>query len=217
MNIDERKLQETNSNLVIMLREVKEVIQRNVTNRVELKDIVRLQTMAETVNRNVIDIINSYSATQAYRIGGETSDISQLNGVRVFTHILPENVVVIKICERAPLRHDTYTKNNWLSYMNYAVNLLRQKCNLPYYNKAFVLINIHHPLVKLHDKFDCDNVLVQPILNKIKGNFCKDDSRGYMCYMVMSTIDEDSYISIKVCEISSAANLLDNSLISENT
>lgn len=108
----------------------------------------------------------------------------------------------IKIYDWPPLRNRITAARDtskWGQHMIIALDKLKKDTgDFRMFERVLVVINICHPLKKTGDIFDLDNVCIHPIINNIKGSFCKDDSRNFLEFFVRNTVDEIPSIEIKV-------------------
>lgn len=156
--------------------------------------ICKLHKIFEVLDTRIISLININHAYIGAFDEAKADILRKLHqelNTKITASIDEHGITFIRVYEKP-----SFTKYNnkyceWISYAKHAIEILRDKyVEPPFYNKAFIAFNIHHPLKQYNDYFDCDNAVISPFINGLKGTLFQTDSREHMSYMVTSTVTD---------------------------
>ena len=99
----------------------------------------------------------------------------------------------------------------WLELIHIAIEKALQGQKLPYFNKAFVWIEITTP--KYSDNamlWDTSNRAINLIINNLKGTFFEDDNHEHMAFGVVGKWGEEGKTVVKIMSFERFKELISN-------
>jgi predicted phosphohydrolase len=123
------------------------------------------------------------------------------------------NTIVLEINEPLPPSKKLLaeTHDYWLDLIHSAVRELAQRQKLPYFSKAFVLIEITTPKYTDNTQlWDTSNRSINLVINNLKGIFFEDDNLEHMAFGVVGNWGETGKTVIKIMPIERFAELINN-------
>ena len=121
---------------------------------------------------------------------------------------LEDDMVVLEFDEAIPnykVDDVSESKKHWQKMINKALKILFDKYEkIPYFEKAIICVEIH----KTSSNWDISNMLINLVINMLKGNFMPDDNiRHVETYSKGKQSDKEKTI-IKICDFNTDANKL---------
>ena len=96
-------------------------------------------------------------------------------------------------------------EEHWKAMLHAAIEEAAQQGALPYFEKAFVQIEIVTPRGSNNAKlWDTSNRAINVIINNLKGIFFEDDNMEHMAFSVVGTWGKKGVTTIQISELSEA-------------
>jgi len=123
-----------------------------------------------------------------------------------------KDMVVLEIKEALPpskkLISDTH--DYWIDLIHAAIKESAQRQKLPYFEKAFVLIEITTPKYTDNTQlWDTSNRSINLVINNLKGIFFEDDNLEHMAFGVVGNWGETGKTIIKIIPFQRFAELIE--------
>lgn len=154
----------------------------------------------ETNARIRYELIRDFNEIQPFYV----EDIS-LNEVDAR---IEDGMVVLEFDEAIPsykVDEVAASKKHWQMMVNKALKTLFSKYDkIPYFEKAIVCVEVH----KTSSNWDISNILINLVINMLKGNFMPDDNIRHMeTYSKGKQSDKEKTI-IRICDYNTDINKL---------
>jgi predicted phosphohydrolase len=124
-----------------------------------------------------------------------------------------KDVVVLEIKEALPPSKKLFaeTHDYWLDLIHAAIGKAALGQKLPYFEKAFVLIEITTPKYTDNTQlWDTSNRAINLVINNLKGTFFDDDNFEHMAFGVIGNWGEIGRTVIKIMPFEKFAELIEN-------
>lgn len=115
-------------------------------------------------------------------------------------------VVTLTFAEPLPAMKEltAAVEEHWLELMQTAIGKARQENTLPYFEKAFVWIEIVSPRGTNHARaWDTSNRAINVIINNLKGVFFSDDDMEHMAFGITGRWGETGKTTIRILDFDS--------------
>ena len=114
-----------------------------------------------------------------------------------------KKMVVLTIPEPLPARKEltSNVEEHWIQMIHDAI-AKESKTDLPYFERAFVLIRIHTPQGTNNKQvWDTSNRAINVVINNLKGIFFDDDNFEHMACGIVANWGEIGQTEIRICAL----------------
>lgn len=121
------------------------------------------------------------------------------------------SVVTITINEPLPALKEftAIVEEHWIELIHKSIEEAHKE-NLPFFEKAFVIIEITTPKGSKNSKlWDTSNRAINVIINNLKGIFFSDDNLEHMAFSVVGKWGEKGQTTIKICDFDRLKSILE--------